>query len=139
VRKSLTFFNCSLCHKQQRDAVYDQVWEEHAKQAQMSRKSSTVVVAMLENAKQSSWQENLDNAFEAQEHFMLGSKGRSEPKFLNKIKEHGAEMGKYSRKYTNRIKDQVADMIETQYTTRYAMRSSLDPRIREQVRFVPGE
>lgn len=40
------------------------------------------LVAMLENAKQSSWQENLDNAVEAQEKFMLPNSQRDAPTAL---------------------------------------------------------
>jgi hypothetical protein len=53
--------------------------------------------AMLENAKQSSWQENLDNAMEAHEHFMLGSQGKEDPEFLERIRER-AQNEKNSRR-----------------------------------------
>ncbi|KAI2501244.1 hypothetical protein MHU86_13188 [Fragilaria crotonensis] len=76
-----------------REALHDRVWEEHQRIKSMSTNES-MVVAMVENAKNSSWRENLDNAFEAQEHFMLGSADRQEPKFLTSIRERRDMMAK---------------------------------------------
>jgi hypothetical protein len=44
--------------------------------------NEAMLAAMLENARNSSWRENLDNAVEAHEHFMLGSESRDYPKEL---------------------------------------------------------
>ena len=55
-------------------------------------KNEIMISAMIENAKSSTWRENLDNAFEAQEHFMLGSHDRQEPKFLKRLRERSNTM-----------------------------------------------
>ena len=43
------------------------------------------LIAMLENAKESSWQQNLENAVHAQEQFMLPGRQRDTPKFMDEI------------------------------------------------------
>jgi hypothetical protein len=49
--------------------------------------------AMIENAQQSTWQENLDNALIAQEKFMLGNeRGEKEPEFMKKIEARSQEL-----------------------------------------------
>ena len=48
--------------------------DEYEARRSMS-KNEAMVAAMLENARNSSWRENFDNAVEAHEHFMLGSQG----------------------------------------------------------------
>jgi hypothetical protein len=49
--------------------------------------------AMIENAQQSTWQQNLDNALIAQEKFMLGSdKGEKEPEFMKQINKRSNEI-----------------------------------------------
>jgi hypothetical protein len=49
--------------------------------------------AMIENAQQSTWQENLDNALVAQEKFMLGSeRGEKAPEFMKKIEARSQEL-----------------------------------------------
>lgn len=49
--------------------------------------------AMIENAKQSSWRENLDNATLAQERFMLPGRDHGEvPAFVRKIDERSEEL-----------------------------------------------
>ena len=50
------------------------------------------LIAMLENAKESSWQENLENAVEAQEQFMLPGRQRDVPKFMNQIDQRSMEI-----------------------------------------------
>ncbi len=50
------------------------------------------LIAMLENAKESSWQENVENAIDAQEQFMLPGRNRKEPKFMDKIEERSLEI-----------------------------------------------
>lgn len=50
------------------------------------------LIAMLENAKESSWQENVENAIDAQEQFMLPGRNRKEPKFMDKIEERSMEI-----------------------------------------------
>ena len=49
--------------------------------------------AMVENALKSSWQENLNNAFDAQERFMLpGRDHGGDPKFVKKIDRRADEL-----------------------------------------------
>lgn len=48
--------------------------------------------AMIENAHNSTWQENLDNAMQAQKRFMLPNRRHSEPAFLKKIDERSREI-----------------------------------------------
>jgi hypothetical protein len=50
------------------------------------------LIAMLENAKESSWRENVENAIDAQEQFMLPGRGRKEPKFMDSIEERSVEI-----------------------------------------------
>lgn len=50
------------------------------------------LIAMLENAKQSSWQENLENAVDAQEQFMLPGRQRDVPDFMSRIDERSHEI-----------------------------------------------
>jgi hypothetical protein len=81
---------------QTRDALYDKVYDDH-QHRQQTQHNEVMLSAMLENAKQSSWQENLDNAMEAHEHFMLGSHGKQDPAFLERIREraqHEKESGR---------------------------------------------
>jgi hypothetical protein len=70
------------------------------------------VRAMIEHAKESDWKENLDNAVQAQEHFMLpGRSGGGQPKFADKIDDRSQEMIREDRKQ-QRLQEQKA-------TTRY--------------------
>lgn len=49
--------------------------------------------AMIENAKESSWQENLANALDAHERFVLpGQQGQAQPEFVDKIVERSDRM-----------------------------------------------
>ncbi|KAG7374795.1 hypothetical protein IV203_013890 [Nitzschia inconspicua] len=49
--------------------------------------------AMIENAQQSSWQQNLDNALVAQEKFLLGNeRGEKSPEFMKKIEARSKEL-----------------------------------------------
>lgn len=48
--------------------------------------------AMIENAASSTWQENLDNAMQAQTRFMLPNRRHSEPAFVRKIDERSREI-----------------------------------------------
>ncbi|KAL3942495.1 MAG: hypothetical protein SGBAC_003307 [Bacillariaceae sp.] len=50
------------------------------------------LIAMLENAKQSSWQENLENAVDAQEQFMLPGRQHDAPDFMSRIDERSQEI-----------------------------------------------
>jgi hypothetical protein len=50
--------------------------------------------AMVENAQQSSFQENLENAVQAQEQFMLPGRSRERPEFIEKINRRADEIMK---------------------------------------------
>jgi hypothetical protein len=50
------------------------------------------LIAMLENAKESSWRENVETAVDAQERFMLPGRQRIESKFMNKIEQRSIEI-----------------------------------------------
>lgn len=50
------------------------------------------LIAMLENAKESSWNENLENAVDAQEQFMLPNAQRDVPDFMSKIDDRSKEI-----------------------------------------------
>ena len=50
------------------------------------------LIAMLENAKESSWRENLENAVGAQEQFMLPGRQRKEPEFMDRIERRSIEI-----------------------------------------------
>eukprot|EP00534_Pseudo-nitzschia_fraudulenta_P010905 CAMPEP_0201216658 /NCGR_PEP_ID=MMETSP0851-20130426/189637_1 /ASSEMBLY_ACC=CAM_ASM_000631 /TAXON_ID=183588 /ORGANISM="Pseudo-nitzschia fraudulenta, Strain WWA7" /LENGTH=142 /DNA_ID=CAMNT_0047506245 /DNA_START=55 /DNA_END=483 /DNA_ORIENTATION=+ len=50
------------------------------------------LIAMLENAKESSWRENVENAIDAQEQFMLPGRQRKEPKFMDRIEQRSTEI-----------------------------------------------
>ena len=50
------------------------------------------LIAMLENAKESSWRENVSNAIDAQEQFMLPGRNRKEPKFMDRIEQRSMEI-----------------------------------------------
>jgi hypothetical protein len=54
--------------------------------------------AMIEHAKESNWKENLDNAVQAQEHFMLPGRSGAQPKFADKIDDRSQEMIREDRK-----------------------------------------
>ena len=51
------------------------------------------LAAMVENARKSSWKENLDNALQAQDQFMLPGQFEK-PEFMDKIEKRGLEIMK---------------------------------------------
>lgn len=51
------------------------------------------LAAMVENARKSSWKENLDNALQAQDQFMLPGQFEK-PEFMDKIDKRGLEIMK---------------------------------------------
>lgn len=55
-----------------------------AENREISR-DEALVRAMIENAKDSSWKENLNNAVQAHERFMLPGRPTEEPEFLDKV------------------------------------------------------
>ena len=60
--------------------------------------------AMIENAQTSSWQENLDNAASAQEHFMLPGRSHPTPDFMTKIDQRSLEIMKEQHEALEREK-----------------------------------
>lgn len=61
--------------------------------------------AMIENAHNSTWQENLDNAMQAQKRFMLPNRRHSEPAFLRKIDERSREILREEEQKTREEKE----------------------------------
>lgn len=55
-------------------------------------RESEMVLAMVENAKESSWQENIDNAIYATRRFTLGDADGQEPEFVKKIRRRATAM-----------------------------------------------
>ena len=64
--------------------------------------------AMIENAQTSSWQENLDNAASAQEHFMLPGRSHPTPDFMTKIEQRSLEIMKQQHEALEREKKRKA-------------------------------
>ena len=63
------------------------------------------LIAMLENAKESSWQQNLENAVQAKEQFMLpGRHSREVPKFMDEIDERSVEILKNQHKMIDKAR-----------------------------------
>eukprot|EP00980_Cylindrotheca_fusiformis_P003239 scaffold735_cov116-Cylindrotheca_fusiformis.AAC.9 len=50
------------------------------------------LIAMLENAKESNWRQNLENAVDAQEQFMLPNAKREVPDFMSQIDNRSREI-----------------------------------------------
>lgn len=50
------------------------------------------LIAMLENAKESSWQQNLENAVDAQNQFMLPNQQQENPDFIGRINKRSLEI-----------------------------------------------
>ena len=60
--------------------------------------------AMVKNAKETSWRENLDNAASAQEHFMLPGIPNTYPKFMSKVDNKSVEILKNQHEKIDREK-----------------------------------
>jgi hypothetical protein len=60
--------------------------------------------AMIENAKESTWQENLDNAVKAQEHFMLPGRSKEVPDFMANIEQRSMDIMKKQQEKMEREK-----------------------------------
>ena len=81
--------------------------------------------AMVENALKSSWQENLSNAFDAQERFMLpGRDHGGDPKFLKKIDKKADEMLKKQTKRQKKKEALAKEREESFYTVPPALEES---------------
>ena len=70
------------------------------------------LIAMLENAKESSSKENVENAVNAQEQFMLPGRHRNVPKFMDKIDRRSLEILK---KQHHKIDNEEDDEYEEDY------------------------
>ena len=70
------------------------------------------LIAMLENAKESSSTENVENAVNAQEQFMLPGRHRNVPKFMDKIDRRSLEILK---KQHHKIDNEDDDEYEEDY------------------------
>jgi hypothetical protein len=68
----------------------EEEWDSNNKRARTLQEAQ--LQAMIENAHNSTWQENLDNALEAQKRFMLPNRRHSEPAFLKKIEQRSREI-----------------------------------------------
>jgi hypothetical protein len=77
--------------------------------------------AMIENAKSSTWQENLNNALVAQEKFMLGNeRGEKNPKFMKEIDQRSHQlMEEQQEKIQQEMKDNQEDPKRRQTTTKF--------------------
>jgi hypothetical protein len=60
--------------------------------------------AMIENAKESSWEQNLDNAVQAQEQFMLPGRPHETPHYMTKIETRSKEIMKQQQEEMEREK-----------------------------------
>mmetsp|Transcript_32772 Transcript_32772/g.33123 ORF Transcript_32772/g.33123 Transcript_32772/m.33123 type:complete len:151 (+) Transcript_32772:2-454(+) len=74
------------------------------------------LIAMLENAKESSWQENVENAVDAQEHFVLPGRQRNVPKFMDKIDQRSFEI---LQNHHNKIDDERNIKIREEKATHF--------------------
>jgi len=78
--------------------------------------------AMVENALNSTWQQNLDNAFQAQERFMLPGRheGQAQPKFVDQIDRRAEELLKKQEKRHARKLLRQQQQLEQQEAKLYA-------------------
>ena len=67
------------------------------------------LIAMLENAKESSSKENVENAVHAQEQFMLPGRHRNVPKFMDKIDRRSLEILKKQHHKIDNEDDEYED------------------------------
>ena len=67
------------------------------------------LIAMLENAKESSSKENVENAVNAQEQFMLPGRHRNVPKFMDKIDRRSLEILKKQHHKIDNEDDEYED------------------------------
>jgi hypothetical protein len=72
---------------------------EEKKGTRIKSREEMHLEAMVENVLKSSWKQNLDNAFQAHERFMLpGRDHGQDPAFLHKIDKHTDELWKKQEK-----------------------------------------
>lgn len=77
------------------------------------------LAAMLETAKQSTWQENLRNAADAQDRFMLPGQnvddGRDTPNYVKRIDERSGEILKEENDRRAREREKAKDPLNTRF------------------------
>eukprot|EP00543_Licmophora_paradoxa_P006292 CAMPEP_0202448370 /NCGR_PEP_ID=MMETSP1360-20130828/7178_1 /ASSEMBLY_ACC=CAM_ASM_000848 /TAXON_ID=515479 /ORGANISM="Licmophora paradoxa, Strain CCMP2313" /LENGTH=99 /DNA_ID=CAMNT_0049065901 /DNA_START=167 /DNA_END=466 /DNA_ORIENTATION=- len=84
-----------LKNQQDREAEHSLIRLRQGSVGSMSHNEATVR-AMIENARSSSWKENLNNAMDAHDRFMLGSQNKNEPEFVEWIRKRSEEIVKDS-------------------------------------------
>ena len=62
------------------------------------------MIAMVKEAKENSWQENLENAASAQDRFMLPGRVRDSPEFMSKIDQRSMKILKDQHEQIDREK-----------------------------------
>ena len=79
------------------------------------------LAAMLENAKNSSWKENLENAADAQQRFMIPGSDRSEggkeatPEFVKRIGERSDEIMREGKERADKEREEEKDPSRTRF------------------------
>ena len=77
------------------------------------------LAAMLENAKTSTWQDNIRNAADAQERFMLPGRdvdaGRDAPTYLKQIDERSGEILQQERERRDKETQDKSDASKTRF------------------------
>ena len=77
------------------------------------------LAAMIENAKRSSWRENLRNAADAHERFMIpvrdADEGREPPEYVKRINERSKEILKDETEKERRLKESENDPTNTKF------------------------
>jgi len=77
------------------------------------------LAAMLENAKNSSWQENLENAADAQQRFMIPGRdiegGNSTPEFVRRIDERSEEILREGKERQEKERERLNDPSRTKF------------------------
>lgn len=77
------------------------------------------LAAMIENAKRSSWRENLSNAADAHERFMIpvrdADEGREPPEYVKRINERSNEILKDETEKERRLKESENDPTNTKF------------------------
>lgn len=81
--------------------------------------SEAQLAAMLENAKNSSWRQNLDNAADAQHRFMLPGQdvdaGRDTPEYVKRIDERSDEILRQDEERLKKAKENDNDPSKTRF------------------------
>lgn len=74
------------------------------------------LAAMLENARESSWRQNLENAADAQGRFMVPGREPAEaPAYVRRIEERSEEILRRDEERKARVKEQEKDPTKTRF------------------------